>query len=138
MALLHSFEFARAIEAFNATLASDPGCAIAAWGIALSRWGNPFAVGQRAAGQLQQGREAIERARSIGGKTDRERAYIDAAAALYANADTSDQRSRIVAYREAMAAVADRFPEDTEASIFYALSLTAAEEPTDTVRAETS
>ena len=47
VALLHSFEFGQAIEGFNATLQSDPSCAIAEWGIALSRWGNPFGVGIR-------------------------------------------------------------------------------------------
>ncbi len=41
VALLHSFEFARAIEGFDATLKADPSCAMAEWGIALSRWGNP-------------------------------------------------------------------------------------------------
>jgi hypothetical protein len=131
VALLHSFEFAHSIDGFTATLKTDPGCAIAQWGIALSRWGNPFGVGLRSAAQLQQGREASDKARSLGAKTDRERAYIDAASKLYADADRLDQRARILAYRDAMAAVADRFPEDAEAAIFYALSLTASEEPTD-------
>ena len=131
VALLHSFEFGRAIDGFNRTLAADPQCAIAYWGIALSRWGNPFGVGLRPAAQLQQGREAIDRARATGAKTDRERAYIDAAARLYSDFDETDQRSRVLAYRDAMASLVERFPEDTEASIFYALSLTAAEEPSD-------
>src|SRR5581483_1628262 len=131
VALLHSFEFARAIDGFNGVLATDASCAIAQWGIALSRWGNPFALGQRAPAAIQQGREAIDRARALGARTDRERAYIDAAAKLYLDADSIDQRTRVVAYRDAMARVADRFAEDTEASIFYALSLTASEEPAD-------
>lgn len=45
VALLHSFQFARAIEGFHATLVSDPSCSISYWGIALSSWGNPFAAG---------------------------------------------------------------------------------------------
>src|SRR5262245_55355614 len=49
VALLHSFEFGRAIEGFGATLKADPSCAMAEWGIALSRWGNPFALGIRPA-----------------------------------------------------------------------------------------
>src|SRR5439155_1345376 len=53
MALLHSFEFARAIEGFSAALKTDPSCAIAEWGIAMSRWSNPFAIGIRPAAQLQ-------------------------------------------------------------------------------------
>src|SRR3954470_9919531 len=56
VALLHSFEFGRAIDAFGATLKSDPSCAMAEWGIALSRWSNPFAPGIRPAMQLQPGR----------------------------------------------------------------------------------
>src|SRR4051812_43788041 len=66
VALLHSFEFAAAIDSFDATLAADPSCAVAEWGVALSRWGNPFAAGVRGAGQVRQGLEAIERARAIG------------------------------------------------------------------------
>src|SRR4029450_3247881 len=90
VALLHSFEFARAIDGFGATLKTDPSCAMAEWGIALSRWGNPFGVGVRPPAQVQQGREAIGRARAIGIKTDRERAYVDAASLLFADAETAD------------------------------------------------
>jgi len=131
VALLHSFEFARAIAGFNQSLQGDPSCAIASWGIALSRWGNPFGIGARASQQLQQGRDAVDHALAANPKTERERAYIDAVDKLYRNFDTIDQRTRLVAYRDAMASVAQRFPADNEASIFYALALTASEEPDD-------
>ena len=131
MALLHSFEFGRAIDDFSATLKADPSCAIAEWGIALSRWTNPFAIGIRPANQLKPGLDAVARARAIGAKTPRERAYIDAVARLYTDFETVDQRARVLAYRDAMAAVASAYPDDLEASIFYALSLTASEEPND-------
>src|SRR5436190_7710843 len=77
VALLHSFEFARAIAGFNQSLQGDPSCAIASWGIALSRWGNPFGIGARASQQLQQGRDAVDQALAANPKTERERAYID-------------------------------------------------------------
>ena len=64
VALMHSFQFARAIEAFNVILANDPSCAIAYWGIALSNWGNPFAAGLKLQAQLDQGLKAIEHARA--------------------------------------------------------------------------
>src|SRR5512146_1441350 len=76
VALLHSFEFGAASAGFDASLAADPSCAIAQWGIALSRWGNPFAIGVRPPPQIQQGLAAVERGRAIGAKTDRERGYI--------------------------------------------------------------
>src|SRR5262245_51337023 len=87
VALLHSFEFPRAIEGFGQALKTDPTCAIADWGIAVARWTNPFAAGIRGAAILQQGRETIEQARTIGPKTDRERAYVEAVAKLYIDTD---------------------------------------------------
>jgi len=131
IALLHSFEFGRAIAAFDEAIQSDPSCGIALWGIALSRWSNPFAPGIRSGAQLTQGRVAVDRARAAGVKTERERGFIDAVALLYTDAGPANQQTRVVAYRDAMAALSARDPQDIEASIFYALALTAAEEPTD-------
>jgi hypothetical protein len=131
IALLHSFEFGRAIAAFDEAIQSDPSCGIALWGIALSRWSNPFAPGIRSGAQITQGRDAVDRARAAGAKTERERGFIDAVALLYTDAGSANQQTRVVAYRDAMAALSARDPQDIEASIFYALALTAAEEPTD-------
>ncbi|MGZ4879332.1 MAG: hypothetical protein ACXVJ0_07565 [Candidatus Angelobacter sp.] len=131
VALMHSFQFARDIEAFNAILASDPSCAMADWGIALSNWGNPFAAGLKPQAQLDKGLKAIEHARATGAKTERERAYIEAVAHLFTATATTDQRSRVLAYENAMAAVSAAYPDDTEAAIFYALALAAAADPAD-------
>ena len=60
VALLHSFEFTPAIEGFNATLKADPSCAMAVWGMALSRWSNPFSPSLRQPAQLAQGRDAVD------------------------------------------------------------------------------
>ena len=136
VALLHSFEFPRAIDGFGAALAADPSCAMAQWGVALSRWGNPFAVGIRPAGPLRQGRDAVDRARAIGAKTERERAYVDAVARLYLDVETTTQAARMQAYRDGMARVAAAYPDDTEASIFYALSIAAAASPADKTLAD--
>jgi hypothetical protein len=131
MALLHSFEFAGAIQGFTSTLAADPSCAMASWGIALARWGNPFAEVTRQPPQLQQGLDAIASAQRATTATKRERDYISAAAKLYVSFDTIDQRTRVVAYSQAMEQVAAAYPADREASIFYALSLAASALPTD-------
>ena len=98
VALMHSFEFSGAIGAFNETLRTDPDCTMTHWGIALSRWGNPFAAGIRPAAQLRQGLEAVEQANRVGAKTDRERAYIAAVAKLYADFERVDQATRVRAY----------------------------------------
>jgi hypothetical protein len=136
VALLHSFQFSRAIEGFNAVLREDPTCGIAYWGIALSDWSNPFAPGAKDKSQLQAGHESAERGKTVGAKTERERAYIAAAGKLYNDYESTPQRARLVAYRDAMADVAAKYPEDHEAQIFYALALAASEDPADKTYAD--
>jgi hypothetical protein len=136
VALLHSFEFRRAIDGFNAALTADPGCAMTEWGIAISRWSNPFAPSVRPPAQLQQGRDAVERGMKIGPKTDRERAYLEAVSHLYDNYQTIEQPARVAAYRDAMQKVTTAFPNDDEAMIFYALAIAAAASPNDKTFAE--
>src|SRR5512140_2661720 len=53
VALLHSFEFGASIQAFTDVLATDSTCAMAYWGIALSRWTNPMVPGDRPVAQLE-------------------------------------------------------------------------------------
>jgi hypothetical protein len=130
VALLHSFQFGPAIQGFNSVLADDPTCTIANWGIALSNWGNPFA-GFKSPAQLQQGLKVVEQAQALPAKTARERAYLDAVAHLYTAGPKVDQDSRLGAYEKSMASVAAAYPHDTEATIFYALALAAAADPTD-------
>jgi tetratricopeptide (TPR) repeat protein len=131
VALMHSFQFQNAIEAFDAILVTDPSCSIAYWGIALSHWGNPFAAGLKSAKQLEQGLKAVKQARVSPRKTERERAYVEAVAHLFSDTANTDQRSRKLAYENAMAALSTAHPEDTEATIFYALALAADADPTD-------
>ena len=136
VSLLHSFQFSRAIEAFNAVLREDPTCAIAYWGIALSDWSNPFALGEKDEGQLQLGRQSAERGKELGAKTDRERVYLAAVGKLYGDFDGTPQQARLLAYRDAMGDVAAKYPEDHEAQIFYALALAVAEDPGDKTYAD--
>jgi hypothetical protein len=136
VALLHSFQFSRSIEGFNAVLREDPTCAIAYWGIALSDWSNPFAPGQKDKGQLQLGRQSADRGKELGAKTDRERAYLAAVGKLYGDFESTPQQVRLLAYRDAMEDVAAKYPEDHEAQIFYALALAVAEDPGDKAYAD--
>jgi tetratricopeptide (TPR) repeat protein len=129
--LLHSFEFGPAIEGFTQAAKKDPGCGIAWWGQALAQWGNPFAAGIKPVKQLQPGAEAVERARAAGAKTERERAYIEAVAKLYDNMAAIDQRTRMIAYRDAMERVTATYSDDSEAAAFYALALAASADPAD-------
>jgi hypothetical protein len=131
VALLHSFQFSRAIDGFNAVLAQDSTCGMAYWGIALSDWSNPFALGTKDQSQLQAGWESAERGKKVGAGTERERAYLAAVGKLCSDFQSTPQEARLIAYRDAMAAVAAKYPEDREAQIFYALAIAASEDPAD-------
>jgi hypothetical protein len=131
VALLHSFEFSSAIRGFQNVIASDSTCAIAWWGIALSRWTNPMTPNIRPPALLARGLEAVQSASRATSGNDRERGYIAAVSQLYTDHQTRDQRTRVVAYEKAMEALSAKFPADTEAKIFYAISLVASAPPTD-------
>jgi hypothetical protein len=131
VALLHSFQFSRAIDDFNVALGQDTTCAIAYWGIALSDWGNPFAPGLIGKALLQLGRENAELGQRLGAKTERERAYLAAVGKLYGDFESNPQKARWLAYRNAMGDLAAKYPEDHEAQIFYALALAVGADPGD-------
>jgi hypothetical protein len=130
--LLHSFEFGQAIRGFGDVLAADSTCAMAQWGIALSRWTNPMAAGLRSPALLEPGRRAALAAARLGAHASgRERDYIEAVGRLYADYEHAAQAERVSAYEQAMAGVAARYPADTEAQIFHAIALVAAAPPSD-------
>ena len=132
VALLHSFEFGASIGAFTEVLASDSTCAMAYWGIALSRWSNPMSAGNRTPKMLEPGSAAAATASRLGGgATERERGYIGAVNQLYADYAHREQRLRIGDYEKAMASLVASQPADTEAKIFHAVALVAAAAPTD-------
>ena len=131
LAYLHSFEFGPAISGFTEATKADPQCGIGWWGIAVARWSNPFVVTIRPPAQVQQGLDAVTRGRQAGAKSERERDYVEAIARLYTDGATVDQRTRLLAYEQAMAALAAKYPNDPEATIFWALSLAASALPTD-------
>ena len=132
VALLHSFEFGAAAAAFEQVLAADSTCAMAWWGIAMSRWLNPMTPNIRPAALLLRGKQAADAGARVAARaTERERAYLAAVAKLYADHERLDQRARVLAYENAMSQLSAAYPEDTEARIFHAISLAASALPTD-------
>jgi Tfp pilus assembly protein PilF len=130
LAMLHSFEFSAAIDAFHGVLKEDPNCAIAYWGIALSQWDNPFA-GHRPPEVLKDAGATIQKGIAIGAKTQRENDYLAAVAEFYKNADTVNEHTRTLNYEAAMERLTHKYPDDFEAQIFYALALAQDASPED-------
>src|SRR2546422_10872327 len=115
VALLHSFWFRDGEKTFRDALELDPNCAIGAWGIATLLIGNTFGVGPTPA-QAQQAKDAIERGRAIGAKTERERYFIEAVAEYYERFDDRSPGQRMKSLADAFDIVAKRFPDDDERS----------------------
>src|SRR5437867_2691723 len=122
LAMQHSFFFPETVKAFTAIPETDPSCAIAYWGIAISQRPNPL-VPPFPAEALKKGLEAIEKGESIGAKTQRERDWLAALKTFYKDYETVDQDTRTKNYEKAMQALVAKYPDDVEAKIFYALAL---------------
>lgn len=135
IALLHSFSFSTAKMAFLDVVAADRACAMAHWGVAMTQWSNPFSL-QRSAATLADGHAAAARAAATGNPTPRERAYIAAVTELYKDYETVDQRTRVVAYEKAMERLHQEYPDDHEATAFYALAINQTALPTDKTYAQ--
>jgi hypothetical protein len=129
--LLHSFEYDDAIAAFRQAQKADPGFAMAYWGEALS-YNQPLWLNEnldKARGVLDRLR-AVQRPGQTQGQsrgpapltapTAREQGYIEAVERLFG---AGDKASRDRAYADRMGRLHTQFPEDDEASAFYALAL---------------
>ncbi len=125
----HSFWYRAANRSFEDAIKADPQCAIAHWGIALSLLYNPHAPPPPA--NLPLGLAAIQKAKALNAKTERERDYIDALGTMYVDYDKLDHRTRVQNYLTAQERVAQKYPKDIEAQIAYAITLNVAALPTD-------
>jgi tetratricopeptide (TPR) repeat protein len=134
VAMIHSYWFLIARRTFEGVLRQDPNCAMAYWGIALDLLNNSLAVVPPRA-DAEAAWAALEKAREIGAKTQRERDWIEALSAYYRDHDKTPVNARLVAYNNAMEQLTQRYPDDYEAQVFYALTLQASASPADTTYA---
>jgi tetratricopeptide (TPR) repeat protein len=125
LTMLHSFVYPQGLEAFTQLATTNPDCAMAYWGIAVSARANPL-VGSPDAAALERGSQAVEKAKAAGAPTPRERDYIAAIDAYYHDWQQRDYPARVLAYEAAMEEVYRRYPDDDEAALFYALAIDEA------------
>jgi len=130
VAMLHSFFYPETEKAFRAIAEREPACAMAYWGVAISQRPNPLTA-PFPPQLLQQGWEAIQRARAANASTQRERDWIEALAPFYEGHATIDQQTRTQRYADAMGRLHERYPADSEAAVFYALALLEAVDLSD-------
>jgi hypothetical protein len=121
LALLHNFEYEDAAEQFRKAQAIDPNFAMAYWGEAMT-FTHPvwFQQDLTAAHAVLVRLGATPEARLRKAPTARERDYLHAVEVLYGKG-TKDERDFLFA--DAMASIHQRYPDDVDATAFYALSL---------------
>jgi tetratricopeptide (TPR) repeat protein len=117
--LAYGFNHAEAIRSFREAQRLDPDCAMCAWGAA-------YALGPNI--NMPMSDEAVPEAwaelqkakNNAAGATPRERAYIEALSARYAEAPVPDRSSYDAAYADAMRKVMRAYPDDLDAAAIYA------------------
>jgi tetratricopeptide (TPR) repeat protein len=121
LAQLHNFEYASAAALFKKAQQADPDFAMAYWGEAMT-YNHPVWMEQN----LSAARAALKRlapdaaGRVAKAPADREKDYLRAVEILYGD---GDKYARDLAYADAMADLHRRYPDDVDATAFYALSL---------------
>ena len=129
VAMLHSFQYEQARQAFTEISERDPQCAMAQWGVAMSHYHGMWDNGDTAAGRLALN-QARQTAAGNAKTTPRENAYIDALAEIYRE-DGKDAYAHSQAFELKMGALQAANPQDDEAAIFHALSLAITAPKTD-------
>ena len=134
VALLHSFAYSESEKAFREVLTTDPSCAMARWGVAMTYyhqlWEPPINETSYAKGAAEPALVTSNPKRP-----ESESGFIDALAAVYSNGDSQALRKRMLTYEARMAEVARANPHDTETQVFYALALLSTAPPIDKTHA---
>ena len=145
VALLHSFFYEESRRIFTKIAQTDPACAMAQWGIAQTWWHPIWAPPLPE--EFDAGKAAAQRALELP-STPREHGFIEAIATYYNTSDMAPAQTpvgqschgpvgtpaRVVAYAAVMRTLYERYPNDFEAQVFYALATLAVgyATPTDT------
>ena len=117
--LIYAFNHEEAIRSFEAAVDWDPEAAMPYWGIALALGPNINSAMEkkseyRAIEMVQKARRLVDRANS------EEQAYIEALVTRYMGRKGVKRKGLDEAYAKAMRSVAQRFPDDDDASTLFA------------------
>lgn len=121
LALIYGFNHEEAKRSFERAAQLDPKMAMAYWGIALAVGPN-YNEAEVDPSRLLAADMALEKAKELmNGASDKERLYVDALAKRFQL--KTDLKKCAVDYKDAMAALHKKYPEDVDAAVLYADSL---------------
>ena len=128
VSLLHSFAYIEAEKAFVQVIDQNPDCPMAYWGVAMSIYHSLWFAPSE--GDLKKGSDILKIAETLP-QTDQEREYLRAISAFYKDWENVDHKTRARRYENKMEQIYLKYPNDTEAAIFYALALKSTADPND-------
>lgn len=120
LTLLHNMMYIQAEAAFTRSATSDPACAMAQWGIAMSNF-HPLWPGGPTEEETIRGQAAAELLANIPPGNDLEGAFATAAAAFYSPSHNG-YPDRIAAWAGAQIAAFDQNPDNVDAAALAALA----------------
>jgi tetratricopeptide (TPR) repeat protein len=121
VALLHHMTYPVARSAFEDVAKTDPKCAMAHWGVAMTLF-QPLWPTRPGPAALRRGWNEVEKAKALQPPTERERMFVAAAEAFFLEPASSDYWLRIRRWEESSEKLYRAFPDDPEAATFYALA----------------
>jgi hypothetical protein len=133
VALLHYMTYPQAREAFGEVIKTDPRCAMAHWGIAMTLF-QPLWPTRPGPADLQRGWDEVQKAKSLAPPTKCERLFIEAAEAFLLDPAATDYLARMSRWENAMQKAYAALPDDPEITAFYALSHLAAATSSSSVK----
>lgn len=131
--LLHHMMYSQSAKAFEKSAMTDPSCAMAQWGIAMSKF-HPLWPGGPTPEETAAGRAAAAQLAGMARGSQREAAFIEAALAFYMGDDVP-YRARLANWAKAQRSVFDTYPDDNDAQAFASLAqMTVAPKGPDAVQ----
>ncbi|MDE1465909.1 tetratricopeptide repeat protein [Spartinivicinus poritis] len=121
LVLLHHMMYAQAKEHFTDLTQQEPNCAMAYWGVAMTLF-QPLWPGRPSEEKLDEGWQAINKAKTIQTISPREKSYITATEAFFNNWQSLTHPQRIAAWEAAQHKTFQQLSDDINAAAFYALS----------------
>lgn len=121
LALLHHMTYPEARRAFEGLASTDPSCAMAHWGLAMTLF-QPLWPTRPSSADLERGWDEVQKAKSLNPPTKREQLFVAAAEAFFSDPKSTDYWARIRRWEAAMEKAFAAFPDDPEVSAFYALA----------------
>ena len=121
LALLHHMMYQSARTEFGEIAEREPDCAMAWWGLAMTRF-QPLWPTRPGPEDLAQGHREVERAAELGPGSEREKALVEAAQAFYREPESAPWATRIRRWADAMETAYEAHGDQLDVAALYALS----------------